>query len=157
MKKSEILIAIILVIVNIFAVVYSLSLPQGVNDNGVIQPGVFPIFVSSILLLCSLIYLYQSIKEFKSSEENWGQFPHHFIALFKNKAFRIISSIFFYFIVVTWVGFIISTLLFFFVALHFIYKHKLISSIIIGVVFSFSTNYIFQSILGVPLPTGIFG
>ncbi|MED4017713.1 tripartite tricarboxylate transporter TctB family protein [Sutcliffiella cohnii] len=157
LKRSELLISLVLVIISITGLIYSLSLPQGVNNNGVLRSGVFPVVVTSVLTFCSIIYFVQSIRELLNSEDESLKTVHQlFLGLYKNKVFLMMLTIFGYFILATVIGFILSTIILFSITLFFIFKHKLIVSLSVALLFSFTSHYVFQTILGVKLPSGFF-
>jgi hypothetical protein len=145
---------LVLAAISILSTGYALSLPQGITNMGVLQPGVFPLFISLGLLLCSIILAIQGYKGAK--EQDMVAVPFNLKGFFQNKSFLLIVGIFFYFTVVIFLGFLISTLLAVFISVHYIFKHKLFQSVFITLIISFGTYFVFQSFLNINLPKGMF-
>jgi putative tricarboxylic transport membrane protein len=152
--RTDLKSGLILAAISIVSIGYALSLPQGITKMGVLQPGVFPLFISLGLLLCSLILALQGYKGAKEQDMVAQQF--NLKGFLQNKSFLLIVGIFLYFTVVIFLGFLISTLIAVFISVHFIFKHKLFQSVCITLILSFGTYFVFQSFLNINLPKGMF-
>ncbi|WP_246017658.1 tripartite tricarboxylate transporter TctB family protein [Mesobacillus subterraneus] len=144
---------LVLSVISLVSIGYALSLPQGITNMGVLQPGVFPLFISIGLLIFSIILTIQGLKGKKKQTEGIGQF--NMISLLQNKSLLLIAGIFVYFTVVLFLGFLVSTIIAVFISIHFVFKHKLSNSLFITLIISFGTYFIFQSFLNNKLPEGI--
>ena len=153
MGRTDFRSGLILSVISLVSIGYALSLPQGITKMGVLQPGVFPLFISIGLLIFSIILTIQGMIKTKVQDEAKAQF--NMISLLQNKSLLLMAGIFVYFTVVLLIGFLISTLIAAFISVHFIFKHKLVQSIFITLIISFGTYFIFQSFLNINLPKGI--
>lgn len=136
-----ILLLSILLFINSFSYTYDSAFGPG--------PGFFPVWLSGILFILSLVYIYESIKKKEDSEE---KLPTG--TALKNVLF-ILTCLILFVILVKYLGFIITGSLFLYSLLYGQYRWFISLGISIGVsVFVF---WIFSSLLGVSLPHGLLG
>jgi putative tricarboxylic transport membrane protein len=153
MGRNDLLSGLILTVISIFSICYALGLPQGITEMGVLQPGVFPLFLSIGLLVFSLVLTLQGYLNFRKSEKNVKINLKQFLS---NKSFLFFVGVFFYFTMIVFLGFLISTIITTFITVYLIFKHKLVYSIVISLTLSIGTYIIFQTLLNISLPKGFF-
>lgn len=112
-------------------------------------PGFFPLWLSGILAVVSLLYIYESIKGENASEE---EFPDN---AGRKRILIILSNCIIFVVLFPNIGFILSTIVFLFVLL--IREYKWYSTIGISVGTSLFLFWLFNKVLSVPLPTSVFG
>lgn len=126
----------------------SLEFPY-TSDLGGPGSGFFPLWLSGILLVLSIIYIYESVKKEKTEEES----------LPKGKALRdilfILSSMIVFLVILPFLGFVLSGTLFLFILLYREYRWHLNLGISVGV--SLFLFWLFGSTLGVSLPVNVLG
>lgn len=149
MKWFKLGMPIFLLIVGLAFLISGINLPKANlgNPNG---PLYFPVGISILLIVLSVIYLIQELR--KAREDN-----DHIRELFTGRTpVLIISTIVLgavYALIFETLGFLVSTILFL-GALLFIVNgpRKWVSNIIVTLAFSFMTWYAFGELLGVSLP-----
>ena len=113
-------------------------------------PGFFPLWVNAILIVCSLLFILESIKEKATSIEE---------PLPKGKNLRsmvaTIVSLLLFCILVPFAGFVIPCTVMLVVMLlgHYKWYYALAVSLLCSIVILF----VFQTFLGIPLPVNEFG
>jgi putative tricarboxylic transport membrane protein len=153
MGRNDLLSGLILTVISIFSIWYALGLPQGITKMGVLQPGVFPLFLSIGLLVFSMILTIQGYASFRRSDKMAKINIKQFLS---NKSFLFFIGVFFYFTMIVFLGFLISTIITTFITVYLIFKHKLVYSILISLSISIGTYIIFQTLLNISLPKGFF-
>jgi putative tricarboxylic transport membrane protein len=153
MGRNDLLSGLILTVISIFSISYALGLPQGITKMGVLQPGVFPLFLSIGLLGFSLVLTVQGYLNFRKSEKKGKIILKQSLS---NKSFLFFVGVFFYFTMIVFLGFLISTIITTFITVYLIFKHKLVYSIVISLTLSIGTYIIFQTLLNISLPKGFF-
>jgi hypothetical protein len=153
MGRNDLISGLILTLISIFSIRYALGLPQGITEMGVLQPGVFPLFLSIGLLIFSMILTVQGYFSFGKSDKKVKINLKQFIS---NKSFLFFVGVFFYFTMIVFLGFLISTIIITFITVFLIFKHKLIYSVVISLTLSIGTYFIFQTLLNISLPKGFF-
>jgi putative tricarboxylic transport membrane protein len=134
----------------IFSLVFftqSLAFPYSITGEP--GPGFFPVWLSGILLVLSLLYIYQSIK---SKDSDGEPMP-------KGKPLKnivcILSYMILYLMLVSFLGFILASTMFLFVLLCRDYKWYFNLGISAGA--SIFLFLLFNSVLHVSLPVNGFG
>ncbi len=122
----------------------------------IVGPAVFPIVISTIVIIFSGFWILKQIiknkgrmiKELKQIKTNFIKNKNFFI----NFLIIVLSSFCYILILMPLIGFTISTALFLFITTLYFGKMKLVKSIILSVLFSYSINYFFLHILNIYLP-----
>lgn len=151
MKKANYIFCGILTAIAIFFIAIALNYPKAESyGTGVPGPGLWPICISIIILLCAIVLL---IKQFKKKNEDEK------IDIWNNNTKRVylcmlILSI--YVAVLNYLGFIISTIVMLFIFINWFAKKKWYFTLVISVVVTLSVYYIFKYVLNVSIGFGIF-
>lgn len=126
-------------------VFFVLALGYDYSDRYGPGPGFFPAWVTGILLILSLIYIYESAKEESSMNEKpmieWTAFK---------RVLRVLVALIGYVVLVTFVGFIFTTTVFLFSLLY--KEYKWYSSLAISLGTSIFLFFLFEKVLKVTLP-----
>ncbi|KZE38673.1 tripartite tricarboxylate transporter TctB family protein [Bhargavaea cecembensis] len=149
MKWFKLGMPIFLMVVGLGFLISAINLPKANlgNPNG---PLYFPVGISILLIVLSVIYLIQELRKARESND-------HIRELFSGRTpVLIISTIVLgvvYALIFETLGFLVSTILFL-GALLFVVNgpRKWVSNIIVTLAFSFMTWYAFGELLGVSLP-----
>lgn len=149
MKAFKLGLPIFMIVLGIAFLIGAIRLPKASlgNPNG---PLYFPIGLSILLLIFSVIYLFQELKNLDKENEKIRE-------LFSGRTpkligFTILLSIG-YALIIEPIGFLVSTILFLGALLFLINGfQKWLVNIIVAFVFSFVSWYSFSELLGVSLP-----
>ena len=119
-----------------------------------LKPGTFPLFVSSGLLLFSLLLIIKSIREAKGSASESSR--QLFVVVLKSNMKIIVAFVgmFVYLTLIVYVGFILATSIFALAAMKLYFKSGWIVSLITAVGIVSTTYLLFETGLNVGLPTG---
>jgi len=148
MTKKELVFTIILILLGIASFIYSVSLPT--RGNVALSPGLFPGVVSILLILLSSYNLLSNLffkhtkGELKGVKEEVEDDQRSLILT--------LSLFVGYLILLYYIHFIASTLIFLLAAMFFLYKRFYWKIPIISVVAVFSIYYLFRYLLNVRLP-----
>lgn len=120
------------------------------NQNALgFGPGFFPFWLSLLMIVLSIAYLYQSRKEWISIKE---MFP-------KNKALGefliIIGAMAFFVLTAEWIGFIAAGTISIFLLVYRAFSKLVAMSFSLGI--SVALFFLFAKALSVPLPVNSFG
>ncbi|CDQ40874.1 tripartite tricarboxylate transporter TctB family protein [Virgibacillus salexigens] len=149
MKAFKIGMPIFLILLSVFFLVGSLRLPKA-NLGNPYGPLYFPIGVSLLLLIFSIIYFIQELRKLTEDNEAIKE-------LFSGRTPKLIGiTILFaigYSLLFERAGFLLSSILFLGALLFLINgPKKWITNLIVAVIFSFISWYAFSEMLGVSLP-----
>ncbi|WP_407635913.1 tripartite tricarboxylate transporter TctB family protein [Sediminispirochaeta smaragdinae] len=129
------------------------------TGNPLVGPGVFPSILSTIILICSVLWCIDSLVAYLKHQKSTGtQEAHdspnglfHFTKESRRLAIIIILTVLYILILMPLVGFVISTFLFLFVSVMLFYG-KLSSALIVSVLLSLVMFVLFQFVLHLPMP-----
>ncbi|MYL42970.1 tripartite tricarboxylate transporter TctB family protein [Virgibacillus salexigens] len=149
MKAFKIGMPIFLILLSVFFLVGSLRLPKA-NLGNPYGPLYFPIGVSLLLLIFSIIYFIQELRKLTEDNEAIKE-------LFSGRTPKLIGiTILFaigYSLLFERAGFLLSSILFLGALLFLINgPKKWITNLVVAVIFSFISWYAFSEMLGVSLP-----
>ncbi len=149
LKAFKIGMPIFLILLSVFFLVGSLRLPKA-NLGNPYGPLYFPIGVSLLLLIFSIIYFIQELRKLTEDNEAIKE-------LFSGRTPKLIGiTILFaigYSLLFERAGFLLSSILFLGALLFLINgPKKWITNLIVAVIFSFISWYAFSEMLGVSLP-----
>lgn len=141
MKKGEITLSICFILMSIYAIVTASHFPTG--SSGVPGPGYFPIIVSSLMIILSLVVIITSIINNKSNDKSHNEFN------IKSTVITVITTILF---LILWnrIHFIADCSLYI-IILGILYGKKLKFLIPISIVSSSIVYLIFSNVLNVML------
>ncbi|MCK5674244.1 MAG: tripartite tricarboxylate transporter TctB family protein [Spirochaetales bacterium] len=148
MAKKELIFTLLLILMGVASLLYSISLPT--RGNIALSPGLFPGVVSLLLILLSTYYLISSLvhsqkkkklTEVEQDEENNQRSLPLTLALFIG-----------YLILLYYIHFIASTLIFLLAAMIFLYRRFYWKIPIISITAVFTIFYLFRYLLNVRLP-----
>ena len=144
MAKKELVFTVLLIVMGVASFIYSLLLPT--RGNIALSPGLFPGVVSLLLISLNSYYLIVSIfkgklKGVETGTEGGERSLILTLALFIG-----------YLILLYYVHFIASTLIFLLAAMFFLYKRFYWKIPIISVTAVFTIFYLFRYLLNVRLP-----
>lgn len=148
MAKKEFIFTILLIIMGVASLIYSLSLPA--RGNVALSPGLFPGVVSILLIVLSTYYLITNLvhnlaKEKSKEVEMDGEESQRSLIL-------IFALFIGYLILLYYIHFIASTLIFLLAAMFFLYRRFYWKIPIISLAAVFSIFYLFRYLLNVRLP-----
>jgi len=146
---------LVVLMISIVLVYYALDLPKGLSSNGVLQPGTFPIVIASGLFLLSILLIGNSLKGIREF-----RFRPKRAELLQNlrgsaRVWLAFAGMFALFIAVNKLGFLVSVALFTFITAKFYFKHKWLFSAVVACVIALGAYWVFESFLGIGLPTGL--
>lgn len=119
--------------------------------TGVPGPGLWPICISTILILCAVILTIRTLK-MKSKDDVS-------LSLLSTGACRVylcMAILIAYVAVLKYVGFILSTIVMMFTFIQWFSKKKIIISLLISVGCTLAIYFIFKLFLNVPIDFGFF-
>jgi putative tricarboxylic transport membrane protein len=148
MKNAGLYVGFVLLIYSVVMVWQSLTLDYYTAFGP--GPGFFPLWISILLLVLSILYLWESTKK-------------EIILLSKilpkgkdlRKILAVLGSVVLFMILVNFTGFVIAGSLLLF--LLFIKEYKWYQGIALSISISILLFYIFNTLLNVPLPANAFG
>lgn len=113
-------------------------------------PGFFPTWLCAILLVLSILYIVESVKN--ASEPDGEPLPR---GESLRKVLYITGSLVFFVVSLSWLGFLLSCMGLLLLLLHKAYKWYI--NIIVAAVITLILYGLFDRLLGVPLPVNVFG
>ncbi|MBE6906483.1 MAG: tripartite tricarboxylate transporter TctB family protein [Ruminococcaceae bacterium] len=146
MKKANIVSASIFAAVSVIVILYSLTFPQG--TDGVPGPGMFPIIIASLMLLCSSLIIAGAFFSKDTSQ---------FVILAKeNKMVYITMAILaLYIFLMPKIGFCVTSVPVLAGLIKWFSGRKLIACMIYAVLIVLAVFFVFNKILKVPLLFGL--
>ena len=146
MKKANIIFSIIFAVFSVAVIVYTYNtFPAG--RQGVPGPGVFPIIVASVMLLCSIIIFLTYIR---SKDDK----PFGLISESTIRAYITIGLMVVYLVAAPIVGFLAVTFLFLVGTIKWFSKRGWIYVVSVSLGINVFVYVSFSIVLNVPLPTG---
>lgn len=148
MTNARILLGVVILVGA--AIIFKESLTYEYYGKIVPGPGLFPVWMSGLLLLLSAIYIIDSIKSKPIALKDilpTGKGLKKVLALF--------GAMILFILLVPYTGFLIASLIM--LLILFSLDYKWYSSIIISCIVSGIAFYVFKNLLSVPLPAGPFG
>ena len=143
MAKKEFVFTVLLIVMGVASFIYSLLLPT--RGNIALSPGLFPGVVSLLLILLNSYYLIVSILKGELKSEAGTEEGERSLAV-------ILSLFIGYLILLYYLHFIASTLIFLLGSMFFLYRRFYWKIPIISVTAVFSIFYLFRYLLNVRLP-----
>jgi len=116
--------------------------------HGVPGPGMIPFMLALLLLLLSALYVIRTWKLTRSREEKFWTGDVRSLAICA-------AMYLCYILLLEKLGFILTTLLFGFITLKFVFKMRWFQSLLASVVLTFVFHVGFYNFLDVPLPKGL--
>lgn len=148
MKNAGVWAGVLLLIFAVFIFWQSLSFDYYTSRGP--GPGFLPIWLSGILIVISFIYIWESIKKEVISIAK---------ILPKGSALGSILTMLFsivvFMVMISYAGFVLSAIVLLFLIL--VREFKWYSALGISVITSISVFFIFNSLLGIPLPVNVLG
>ena len=149
MAKKELVFTVLLILMGVGSFIYSLLLPT--RGNIALSPGLFPGIVSLLLIILNSYYLLVSILKIKKNQIKLGIDEMEADEGARNLI--VIFSLFIgYLILLYYIHFIASTLIFLLGSMFFLYRRFYWKIPIISVTAVFSIYYLFRYLLNVRLP-----
>ena len=148
MAKKELIFTILLILMGIASFIYSVSLPT--RGNVALSPGLFPGVVSILLILLSTYSLLSNLV-FKHTN---GEIEGSKVEVEDDQRSLILTLSLFigYLILLYYIHFIASTLIFLLLAMLFLYRKFYWKIPVISVTAVFTIFYLFRYLLNVRLP-----
>ena len=144
MKKSNIFVSIIIILIGIFTLIEVKSFPQG--QNNVVGPGFFPGIIATILIILGIILFIQSIRIKKDEDKKVNLFNK------ENKLAYIIMGItLIYLVAMNYIGFLISSIIYLTTLIILYGENNKIKSLIASTIISSAIYFVFSMLLNVPL------
>lgn len=148
MKRANYLLSILMIILASFVYYYAgRFVGQGGNDLG---PSFFPRMVSIFIYILSVLLIIVTLTTHKVDKQ---------ILFNKNRFLRVLSGvilILFYFFLIKGIGFIFSTIVFLVAFMKLLGIRIWIKSVLISITTTLIVYYLFQDILKVRLPSGLW-
>lgn len=146
MRKGDHIAGIIIVLLGIAVLIYSNSL--NTPDAGYIDASFFPNVIGVLFIITGSMLVIDTIRKSKYTDEEK-------ITLYLKEAVMIVAY-FVYIILMPYVGYMIMTPLLIAGLTFYLGYRKIYANLIIGIVVMISVYVLFNKLLSVPLPTGIF-
>lgn len=146
-NKKEKIAALILFLFSIVYLFASLKLKMGTVSNP--GAGIYPLIISLLLLICSLIYFYKVYKIDSKDDVKKKYELKDFFA-----PFAIAASLLVYPFLLSTLNFFISTYILVFLIFLFLRYKGLLFSLLTAFIITFVAYLVFVQLLGVVLPTG---
>ena len=160
--KKDSVIAIVLIFFSLYVIYYSYHLKGLAEAIDMVTPGLVPGLVGVFLLICSIVFLYQTIRQNENTAKihkttNFSSgFLQKIISTESIWLIGVIASIIVYRYLIVLFGFYITSFVFLvslFIALRAVklWRAAIISLITVGII-----GYVFAVLLRVPFPHGKF-
>lgn len=146
--KSERILTGIIAVCGLFLLIYACNFEAPISYDPV-GPKAFPILLMGLITASAVYLTVRPAMMFEPVELGWTK---HLLG----KLVLCATALTVYAIVFEWLGFIAATLLVT-IAVGKLFNGKTIPVVITGLVLSTSTYYLFDRVLDVPLPLGLFG
>lgn len=153
----ELIVSIVLLIFSISTIVFSINIGMESRYELVIGPGIFPLVLAGALTFFSIIWIIEIIKkaglkgiltEIKNIIPFFISYKQNLI----NFVILFVAAVCYIFLLIPWLGFTTSTIIFFLVSVLYFGKIGIFKTIILVVPLSFFIKVFFENILNVPLP-----
>ncbi|MFV5492090.1 tripartite tricarboxylate transporter TctB family protein [Acinetobacter sp. ASP199] len=148
MMKSERILTAIIAVIGLGLLIYAWNFEAPISYDPV-GPKAFPILLMGLITFSAVYLTVRPAIMFEPVELGWTK---HLLG----KLVMCALALTIYAVIFEFFGFVIATLLVT-IALGKLFGGKTIPTVITGVVLSFSTYYLFDRVLDVPLPLGFFG
>jgi len=146
MKKANIIASVLFAVFSIVFIIYTVdTLPAG--RQGVPGPGVFPIIVAGVMLLCSLSILITYIKSKDTT-------PIDLFSEGPRRAYLAMGVMVIYLVLAPIIGFLVVTFAFSVGTIKWFSKRGLLYVAAVSLGITVFVHITFSVILNVPLPTG---
>ncbi|WP_408011268.1 tripartite tricarboxylate transporter TctB family protein [Pseudalkalibacillus sp. A8] len=139
--KNDLILSVFLLILSVFVYAKSLKMPTNAGE--------FPILLSIVLGILSILLLFSS---FKKKKQDAGSIKYTNIQYI----FLGIIAMLIYSVILSYLGYLLSTLFLFLSILFLIGYRKKTFGVLIGVIIVVAIFAIFKIALNVPLPEGLF-
>ncbi len=149
MRTVNIVIGIICIAFSIAILIMASSFSQTLIVDTGLGAEFFPRLVASGMIFLGSILIISAIKDSSLSRKTSDVFNREMI-----KPLIGMGLIILYALSITIVGYLVSTLIFCFILLHFFQVEKLVTKVVISVAFSVIIYLIFSKIFLINLPTG---
>ncbi|WP_372714438.1 tripartite tricarboxylate transporter TctB family protein [Ilyobacter sp.] len=149
MKKVNIAIGIIFILFSTFIIVKSNSFTHTLIADKGLGASFFPISLSVITIILSVSLIFSSIKD-KSLSENISEVFNSDM----KKSLMGMGLIVLYVICMTVIGYLVSTVVFCYIFLHLFKVKKMLTKVLIAVIFSSAVYFIFSNLFLINLPRG---
>lgn len=146
--KSERILTAIIAICGFTLLMYALNFQAPISYDPV-GPKAFPILLMGLITFSAIYLTVRPAIMFEPVELGWNK---HLLG----KLFICVVALTIYALIFEWLGFMGATLLMT-IVIGKLFNGKTIPTIITGIVLSSSTYYLFDRVLDVPLPLGLFG
>lgn len=144
MKKSNIFVSIIIILIGIATLIEVKSFPQG--QNNVVGPGFFPGIIAAILIILGIILFIQSIRIKKDEDIKVNLFNS------ENKLAYIIMGItLIYLIAINYIGFLISSIIYLTTLITLYGEKNKLKSLVASSIISSAIYFVFNILLNVPI------
>lgn len=149
MKKGNIITAVVCIVMAVYVILTAMTYPGA--KHGVPGPGMFPIIISSLMILSSISLIITSLK--MKPEENVSI---DISSEGSKRVYIVMAMLIAYFILFKYVGFIITTTVLLSVLIRWFSKKNIVFCIVISIVITMAVYLIFNKLLNVPLNFGMF-
>lgn len=152
MKKGNLISAALCAILAITIIVVASRYPSAeVYGTGVPGPGLWPICISVILLLCAVILKIRTLKMKSEDDVSLG-----LLSRGARRVYICMGILIAYVAVLNYLGFIISTLVMMFIFIQWFSKKKVPISILLSAGCTLTIYFVFKLLLNVPIDFGLF-
>lgn len=152
MKKANFIVSIVFAVLGLGVIAIASGYPKAeAYGTGVPGPGLWPIAISIVLLVCAAILMYKTLKMKPEEDEA--------VILWSADTRRVYISmliLLIYTIILEPVGFILSTIAMLLIFIQWFSKKKWYISLIISAALSLGIYSIFKFVLNVPIDFGFF-
>lgn len=149
MRKFDTISGLFLFLVSVAICAGSLRLDVGTpNAPG---SGFFPLVTGLVLAAFSIVILVQARKEPDKPVRFWEPGAN------RKGIYLSFLFILIYALLLEWVGFVVTTIVFFILMSRFVCGHTWRTAILFSTVTAFTTYVVFAYVLHAPLPTGVLG
>jgi len=147
MRRYDIISGLFLLTLSIAICIGSLQLKVGTFTSP--GSGFFPLFTGLMLGIFSILILIEAVKLKKEDISFWMPNAN------KSGIYLTFLLIFLYALLLEWLGFIATSLLFFFLISRLVFYLRWVTSSLFAIITSFGIYFIFTILLRAPLPKGI--
>lgn len=145
MKKANLILATICIIIGVYVIVTALSFPAG--TNGTPGPGVFPIIIATLLLASALGVIISTIR--------MEDVPIIWINENIKPVYISMGAVVIYTVLLAQIGFIVTSIIFMTAMVQWFRQGSIVQNIIISVAFVGIVYGVFSVLLNVPMDFGI--
>lgn len=143
MDKKEMVFTVLLITTGVAGLIYSISLPT--MGAFALSPGLFPGVVTMLMIVLGSVHLFGILRSDGSQQDSEEDN--------KKRSFLVIFAFFvLYLLLLSYIHFIISTIVFLLATMFFLYKRFYWKIPVITVITVFVIYYLFRYILKVRLP-----